>query len=245
MSPEGMAARPLRPLPGHAGRAPEGAVFHLEASRDERRARILAATAELVGTQGYHATTLDQIVRRAHVGWPVFYKRFADKEAAFLALVEESFDTVLGLAAAAAARNPEPWPRAVAAALRQVLLSIAADPPTARACLVEALTAGPPAVERYERALGAVSDFLRPGREFSPHAAELVGSLEDTLASALAWIAYQRLIADQADAVPGLLGETLGLILLPYLGEEETAAAVERWGRAPSGKHAPPASTVA
>jgi AcrR family transcriptional regulator len=236
---------PLRPLPGHAQRAPAGGAAFLAATSDERRARILAATAELVGEQGYHATTLDQIVRHAHVGWPAFYKRFADKEAAFLALVEERFGAVLRSAEEAAARHPEPWPASVAAALDRVLAAIAADPVTARACLVEALTAGPAAVERYEDALGSVGAFLRPGRAFSAHAAELPESLEDTLASALAWIVYQRLMVGQADLIPDLLAETLELILLPYLGEEDTAAAVERWGRPRSGKHVPPAGTTA
>jgi AcrR family transcriptional regulator len=247
VSPAGERPAPLRPLPGHDRRAPaEGAAFSLAAPGDERRARILAATADLIGEQGYHATTLDQIVRRAHVGWPVFYKRFADKEAAFLALIEQAYATVLRrVAAAAAERRDEPWPAAVAAALGSVLAAVAAEPLAARACLVEALTAGPASVQRYEAALGSFGTLLRPGRAFSPHAAELADSLEDTLASALAWIAYQRIMAGEAELLPGLLAEALELVLLPYLGEEETAAAVARWGGSHVGKHSPPAGTAA
>ena len=56
------------------------------AAADQRR-RILEATADLVAEQGYQATTIEMIVRRAKVGYATFYKSFDDKEAVFLALL--------------------------------------------------------------------------------------------------------------------------------------------------------------
>lgn len=236
MSPERASAPRLRALPGLDARTPPGeSPLPFEAGTvDHRRARILAATAEQVATRGYHATTLEQIVRRARVGWPVFYKRFADKEAAFLALFEETAGAALDLMRDAAEQAEEPWPRAVAAALRVLFDGIAAHPNRARACLVEVLTVGPAAVTRYERALQGMRPLLLPGRDLNPRAAELSDTLEDTLAGGVVWIAYQRLIAGEADRIPALLPETLEFVLLPYLGEEETGRAVKRFG-APDG----------
>jgi AcrR family transcriptional regulator len=240
MSPDRASAPQLRPLPGLSARTPPGeAPLPLEAgAADPRRARILAATAELVAARGYHATTLEQIVRRARVGWPVFYKRFADKEAAFLALFEETADAALELMRDAAEQAAEPWPHVVAAALRALFTAIAAHPVRARACLVEVLTVGPVAVARYEHAMQGLRPLLLPGRALNPRAAELSDTLEDTLAGGVVWIAYQRLVAGEASRIPSLLPETLEFVLLPYLGEEETARAVERFG-APVGPARP------
>jgi AcrR family transcriptional regulator len=56
-----------------------------DAAADQRR-RILRVTADIVAKRGYAGTSTDLIVRRAKVGYGTFYKFFADKEAAFLAL---------------------------------------------------------------------------------------------------------------------------------------------------------------
>lgn len=231
MTPDsGSAPAPLQPLPGHTERTPPGEQpVPRDAAAADRRRRILIATGELVAKRGYHATTLELIVRRARVGYPAFYKCFADKEAAFLAL----FDTVAArtaatVAEAVAAHAEDPWPERVAAALAALFEALAAEPLLARACLVETLTAGPPAVARYEHALREIAaPILRPGRALNPRAAELSDTLEETLAGGIAWIAYQRLVAGEADRIPSLLSEALEFVLLPYLGEEETARAVD------------------
>ncbi len=115
----------------------------------------------------------------------------------------------------------------VQAALLAFFAEIDAEPLIARACLVEVLTAGPAAVERYERALHDVAHpILFPGRALNPHATRLSDSLEDTLAGGIAWIVYQRLVAGEAERIPGLLPEALEFVLLPYLGEEEAAPIV-------------------
>jgi AcrR family transcriptional regulator len=239
-----MSAAPLRPLPGFAARVrADGGP--LPGAADDRRARILAATAELVAEHGYHPATLEQIVRRARVGWPVFYRCFADKEEAFLTLLDEAFAAAAARIEGAAERAEQAWSARVAAALDVFLALVAAHPDHARACLVEALTAGPAAVARYEAALHSVRPLLREGRALNPHAAELSDTLEDTLAGAVAWIVYQRLVEGEASEAPALLRETLEFVLLPYLGEGETARAVGRLAPSPSGKHAPPAGTAA
>lgn len=220
---------PLQPLPGHAERTPPGeSPVPRDAAAADRRRRILAATGELVAKRGYHATTLELIVRRARVGYPAFYKCFADKEAVFLALFDgAAARTAATVGAAVAARAERPWPERVAAALDALFDSIAASPLPARTCLVEILTAGPAAVARYEAALRAIGiPILQPGRDLNPRAAELSGALEETLAGGVAWMAYQRLVAGEADRIPSLLPEALEFVLMPYLGEEETARAV-------------------
>lgn len=220
----------LKPLPGHDARTPPGELpVPRDVADEDRRRRILMATAELVAKRGYQATTLELIVRRARIGYPAFYKCFADKEAAFLALFDAASSEVDRLLSEVIdSCRQRPWPELVAGALRAIFASIASHPIEARACLVEVLTAGPAAVRRYEETLHSMRPILRPGRDFNPRAGELSETLEDTLAGGIAWIAYQRLVAGEAKRLPGLLPEALEFVLMPYLGEGETAQAVEQ-----------------
>lgn len=228
-----MTPAPLQPLPGHVERKPPGEQpVGRDAAETDRRRRILAATTELVAKRGYQATTIELIVRRAKVGYPAFYKCFADKEEAFLTLFDDAAEQADAiLRKAFAERSDCPWPEQVGFALRSLFGAVATNPLLAKACLVEVMTAGPVAVERYERALGSLRAILAPGREFNPRAAELSDTLEVTLAGGVAWIVYQRLVAGEVDRIPGLLPEVLGFVLVPYLGEERATEAVAAWAQ--------------
>jgi AcrR family transcriptional regulator len=230
---ESRPGSPLQALPGHAERTPpdgELPVARTAAAADRRR-RILAATGELIAKRGYHGTTLELIVRRAHVGYPAFYKLFADKEAAFLALFDAVVTRTVALIGQAVDECAgETWPERLAGGLRALFDAVAAHPLLARACLVEVLTAGSEAVARYEAALREIATILLARRELSPQVEELSGTLDETLIGGVAWIVYQRLVAGEAERVPELLSETLEFVLVPFLGEGETARIVAEYG---------------
>lgn len=192
-----------------------------------QRERILRVTAELIAKRGYADTTTELIVRRAKVGYGTFYKFFADKEAAFLALFDETFQTYSRLVADAYGDEADgrPWAERTAEAIRTFFEAIAADPPLWRACLVESLTAGPIVLARQEAAISQLGEILKPGRAESPESAELPDTLERTLAGGIVWIAHQRLIVGEAaEALPKLLPEAIQFVLSPYLGEEAAVA---------------------
>lgn len=214
----------MRALPGKASRQPPGPepVSRAAAAADQRR-RILEATADLVAEQGYGATTIEQVVRRARVGYATFYKHFADKEEAFLALLDAATERTAYVVEEAFDREDGPWPDKVGAALGALLEQVAAHPNVARACLVEAPTAGPQAAARHEAALRRFAPLLRPGRELNPRSARLPETLEDTLASGVLWVINQRLLAGEEKKLRALLPETLEFLLRPYVGEEEAA----------------------
>lgn len=214
----------MRALPGKASREPPGPrpVSRDAAAADQRR-RILAAAAELVAEQGYQAVTMEAIVRRAKVGYATFYKNWADKEECFLALMDAAIERAAARVEDAYRREAGPWPDRVGAALGELFREIAANPAVARACLVEALTAGPQAVARHEAALKRLAPLLRPGRELNPRRELLPESLEDTLAGGIFWVVNQRLIAGQAERLRELLPEAVEFVLRPYVGEEEAA----------------------
>jgi AcrR family transcriptional regulator len=191
------------------------------AAADQRR-RILEATANLVAEHGYQGATVETIVRRAKVGYATFYKNFEDKEQCYLALLDTAYEATAYRVQRAYDREQE-WPDKVAAGLGALFEQIQAHPKVGRACLVEALTAGPEAVARHEGMLKRFAPLLKPGREFNPRRVELPETLEDTLVGGVLWVLSQRLIAAEAEALRGLLPETIEFVLRPYVGEEKAA----------------------
>lgn len=214
----------MRALPGKASRQPPGPepVSRAAASADQRR-RILEATADLVAEQGYPETTIEQVVRRARVGYATFYKHFVGKEECFLALLDAATERTLYVVEEAYDRETGPWPDKVGAGLGALLELAATHPSVARACMVEALTAGPAAAARHEAALKRFAPLLRPGRELNPRQAELPDTLEETLAGGVLWVVNQRLVAGETGKIRALLPEALEFLLRPYVGEDEAA----------------------
>jgi AcrR family transcriptional regulator len=214
----------VRALPGKASRQPPGPepVSRSEVAADQRR-RILEATADLVAEHGFAEATIEQIVRRARVGYATFYKHYADKEEAFLALLDAAVERTVYVVEEAYDGESGPWPDKVGAGLGALLGLAAAHPGVARACLVEAPTAGPEAAARHEAALKRFAPLLRPGRELNPRKDQLPASLEETLAGGVLWVIGQRLVAGEAEQLRALLPETLEFLLRPYVGEDEAA----------------------
>jgi AcrR family transcriptional regulator len=196
-------------------------VSRTAAAADQRR-RILEATADLVAEHGYQGATIETIVRRAKVGYATFYKNFEDKEQAYLSLLDTAYDLTARRVQQAYDREDD-WPDRVAAGLGALFEQIVEHPNVARACLVEALTAGPEAVARHEATLKRFAPLLSPGRELNPRRAELPDTLEDTLTGGVLWVINQRLIAGDVEALKGLLPETIEFVLRPYVGEDKAA----------------------
>jgi AcrR family transcriptional regulator len=144
-----------------------------------------------------------------------------DSEATYLALfdrlAEEASRRVRGAYEAAAGA----WPERLTAALRALFDLAEERPDEVRACLGDALAAGPAAVERYERARECFAGLLRDGRPLNPRGADLPQGLEPTLAGGVFWMIDQRLANDGPESLDQLFPEALRFLLAAYLGEEQ------------------------
>lgn len=226
----------MRALPGKDSRVPPGPrPVSREASVDDQRSRILRATAELIAKRGYQGTTTELIVRRAKVGYATFYKQFGDKEGAMAALFDVAAETAGASVRTAFAETEGAWAEKVAAGLAALFELFASHPTVARVCLVEALTAGPVLVARYEQVLTSFEPMLQPGRELNPRGDELPQSLEKTLAGGVLWLAYQRLVVGEAEKLLELLPEAVEFVLSPYVGEAEAVRAADELARPAAG----------
>ena len=217
----------MRALPGRASRtrlAEPPATLTRESAQRAQRARILRATGELIAKRGYHDVTVELIVKRARVSFKTFYRHFSGKEDCFLQLFETVVErTERRVRDALEAEADAPWPRQVAVALGAFVETISADPIIARACVVEAPTAGPLILDRYVRASGAFIPLFRAGRVLNPDGDKIPATLEETLSGSVLWSAYQRLIVGELDRIEELLPEVIELVLRPYVGEREAA----------------------
>jgi AcrR family transcriptional regulator len=72
-------------------RAPRGSRL----PRRARRAQLLESALEVFVAQGYHAAAMDDIAERAGVSKPVLYQHFPGKLDLYLALLDQSCDTII------------------------------------------------------------------------------------------------------------------------------------------------------
>jgi AcrR family transcriptional regulator len=63
--------------------------------RNARRAQLLESALEVFVAQGYHAAAMDDIAERAGVSKPVLYQHFPGKLELYLALLDQSCDTIV------------------------------------------------------------------------------------------------------------------------------------------------------
>ncbi|MDP3968020.1 MAG: TetR/AcrR family transcriptional regulator [Nocardioides sp.] len=75
--------------------------------RGERRAQLLESALEVFVAQGYHAAAMDDIADRAGVSKPVLYQHFPGKLDLYLALLEQSCDTIIEATRAALASTAD------------------------------------------------------------------------------------------------------------------------------------------
>ncbi|MFE3028219.1 TetR/AcrR family transcriptional regulator [Nocardia tengchongensis] len=68
----------------------------VQASRSARRSRVLASATEVFVSRGFHASTMEEIARRA--GWtkPILYKEFSGKLDLYLAVLQHHVDALTG-----------------------------------------------------------------------------------------------------------------------------------------------------
>jgi len=201
-----------RPRPGRHALPREFITQH-------QRARIVAALAEETVEKGYRSVTVADIVRRAGIARNTFYENFSSKEDCFLAASEFAVKEALRRVVDAASKV-DSWPSRVNAGLAAFLHYVANEPALARTCIVEALSAGPAAVDRYERSIQAFVPLFRMGRKVSPQGEELPETLEETIVGGIFWILYQRIVMGQVEEIEELLPELVEFSLTPYIGAE-------------------------
>jgi AcrR family transcriptional regulator len=179
-----------------------------------KRRRMMDAIAELTAEQGYEATKIADIVRRAAVARKTLYDNFDGKEDLFLSAIDSTVTEMRVLVEGACDDGGDPEERIVAG-LEALLDFIAEHPAAARMCMVEAISATPGSARLYD---AAVHEFVALLKKSTPEEADLPGTIEESLVGGVAWILQLQIRRGEAETAPGLLPELSQFVLSPYLG---------------------------
>jgi AcrR family transcriptional regulator len=118
--------------------------------RHARRAQLLTAALEVFVAQGYHAAAMDDIAERAGVSKPVLYQHFPGKLELYLALLDQSCDTIIS-SAARALESTEDNKQRVTATMHAFYAYVASAEGAFRLVFESDLTNEPAVRERVDR----------------------------------------------------------------------------------------------
>jgi len=189
-------------------------------SKTATRDRILQAALQVFAEKGYHRAVVDDIVRASQTSKGAVYHHFPNKEALFLALVDE-FSARLAEAIATAIEGSHGALGKVQAALGAGLQTFARHRELARILLLESVSLGPAYAAKRAEVHGRFAALIQAHLD----QAVAEGSIPpvDTRVATLAWlgavneVVIQWLHSDEPDlltrAVPALT-----LMLLRSIG---------------------------
>ena len=133
----------------------------LEIRLDRQRRRLFAAAAAVFSRVGYADATAEAIAREAGMSKATFYEHFGNKEDCIVALFDAATDVVLDGLRAAAGRSLDAEPVMRVRTVIYAFLQVLADyPDEAQTLLVEIVGAGPRAMQRRDRALDAIAQYV-------------------------------------------------------------------------------------
>jgi AcrR family transcriptional regulator len=180
-----------------------------------KRRRMMDAIAELTAAQGYEATKIADIVRRAAVARKTLYDNFDGKEDLFLSAVGSTLNEMRVVVEEACEGRGGSFEDGIVAGLEALLDFIARHPAASRMCTVEAISATPSSARLYD---AAMRDFVELMRRSSPDEADLPQTIEESLVGGVAWILQLQIRRGEAERAGDLLPELSQFVLSPYLG---------------------------
>ncbi len=215
-----------------------------------QRARLLMAMTELACELGAGNVTVAHVVARAGVSRRTFYEIFEDREACFLA----ALDNALARASRCVLDAYDPhakWAERVRTALTALLSFVDVERSAGWLLIVGSLGAGPKALERRKRVLAEMITVIDEGRGESRPGSVTRGraglpplTAEGVLGGVLS-VLHARLLdapslpvmqdlgrgspsALESDALVELTGSLMSMIVLPYLGARAAQQELER-----------------
>jgi AcrR family transcriptional regulator len=223
---------------------------------EHQRQRLYKAMVECVNEHGFVATTISELVARAHISRRSFYEHFHNKDECLLA----TYDTVvhrLGRRLRAAQDPSYEWPEQLEAFIRALFDGAGDRPDAARLVCVEMGAAGPVGVQRWAEGAELVQRYILEGYARAPSPGTVPDPVARAIVGALRRILYTRvrgarssksLKADLAKLVPDLVAwiacyypSPEGLPLQPR-PRRAGALGTQIGGRAPGTLSAPPLS---
>ncbi len=198
-----------------------------------QRSRLLAAAIRAVDELGYADTTVSDVTNRARVSRRTFYELFSNREECLIAVLE---DVVALIAEEVSHAGVEglAWRERVRTGLWAILSFLDREPVLARVCVIQALRGGPEVLRRRERLLAGLARVVDEGRGEGARGERCSPLTAEGVVGAAFAIVYARLLRGERRPLTGLLGELMGMIVLPYQGAGAAGREQVRPAPAPS-----------
>jgi AcrR family transcriptional regulator len=129
-----------------------------EVAADQRR-RLIGAMVELVGEQGYAATTVADLIEAAGISRKTFYAHFADRHELLLAAFEDTYPDALEQVKTAAQRGGGPT-RRLEAVMRRLCRLAGESPGTIALSTIEIAAANPTGLQKRDRLMADYGEVI-------------------------------------------------------------------------------------
>lgn len=207
-----------------------------------QRARMLAAMVDVCSERGAGNVTVAHVVARAGISRRTFYELFEDREDCFLA----TFDHALAQAATSVLPAYEPkgaWRERIRSGLTALLGFLEDEPGLGALLVVDALGAGPRALQRRARVLDALIETVDQGRSKGRSGKESPPLAAEGVVGAVFSVIHARMLQRQGTAarsqngrgsrgtessLSGLLNPLMSMIVMPYLGASASRHELDR-----------------
>jgi AcrR family transcriptional regulator len=184
---------------------------------------MIAAMVELAAEHGAGQVTVADVVGRSGVSRRTFYEIFDDREACFLAAFDDAIERAAGRVVPAYLEQQR-WSDGVRAGLTALLGLFEEDSRLGRVLVVEALGAGPRALERRRRVVAVLSGVVNEGALGGGRRKQPPPLTAEGVVGAVFSVLHARLSEAEPGVLLDVLNPLVSMIVLPYQG----SAAAER-----------------
>jgi AcrR family transcriptional regulator/DNA-binding MarR family transcriptional regulator len=198
-----------------------------------QRSRLMAAAAQAVEELGYTRATVAHITRRAKISRRTFYELFANREECLIAALESVVESIRR-EVAAAGLDGLGWRERIRGGLWAILSFFDREPVAARFCVVQAMRGSQAVLERREEILEDLARIVDEGRGEGARGEDCPPLTAEGLVGAGFGLVYARLLRRDSEPLAGLLGDLMGMIVLPYMGPAAVRREQERAAPAPA-----------
>ncbi|HEY1688083.1 MAG TPA: TetR/AcrR family transcriptional regulator [Solirubrobacteraceae bacterium] len=200
---------------------------------DIQRSRLVSAASSVVDELGCDGASVLRITARAGVSRRTFYEIFENRDECLLAAFERGLQQATSELAAAKLHDL-PWRERIRGGLWVILCMLDREPALARLCVMHSLRGGPELLARRQQVLRQLIAVVGAGAdEPSARSAAPTALTAEGVVGAVLAILHQRLSEERHEPLQSLLGELMGMIVLPYLGAQAARRERERVAPAP------------
>jgi len=199
---------------------PEPAAF---LASDDKRARAMSALVHLTLDERYAELSDPQIAQFAGISTEGFHKQFANKEACFLAVIDEFVADAMA-AVKHAIDRASTWPEAVHIAVRTLVDYFASHEALARLAFIDIFDVGPGMIGRMTR---SIEDFTKLLDDLGPEARRGPLVAREAVTGAMWGIVSSYTAHDRVRQLPRLVDQLTFIVLAPYIGPKPAMETIE------------------